>query len=194
MKRCYFLIALAFILASIANAQVAINTDGSLPDNSAMLDVKSTTKGMLFPRMTMTQRNAIVSPAAGLTVFQTDNIPGIYYNSGSSVSPVWVMSGSGSWWSLTGNNGTNTSSNFIGTTDDVDLLFKRNNVKAGQLGMNNTSFGVNALNAVTTGIVNTAIGQAALNFNSTGNNNIAIGSQALYTNTTGSNNTASGVM
>jgi len=46
-------------------AQVGINTDNSTPDPSAMLDVKSTTSGMLVPRMTVDQRNAIVSPAEG---------------------------------------------------------------------------------------------------------------------------------
>lgn len=53
-------------------SQVAINTDGSLPDNSAMLDVKSSTKGMLAPRMTQTQRIAIANPVAGLIVWCTN--------------------------------------------------------------------------------------------------------------------------
>ena len=70
------ILILAFAMFSItAMAQVAINTDSSLPDNSAMLDVKSITKGLLMPRMTQAQRNAIVTPAAGLTIFQTDNTP-----------------------------------------------------------------------------------------------------------------------
>ena len=69
MKKLYFLIVLFSMLASSAMAQVAVNTDGSLPDNSAMLDVKSTSKGFLPPRMTTVQRNAIVSPAKGLLVF-----------------------------------------------------------------------------------------------------------------------------
>ena len=71
-----------FLLTGInVHSQVTINTDGSAPDNSAMLDVKSTVKGLLIPRMTQTQRNAIVSPANGLMIFQTDNIPSLYYNS-----------------------------------------------------------------------------------------------------------------
>ena len=53
-------------------AQMGINTDGSNPDQSAMLDVKTTTKGVLIPRMTHTQRSAIVNPVAGLMVFCTD--------------------------------------------------------------------------------------------------------------------------
>lgn len=54
------------------SAQIAINTDGTDPDNSAMLDVKSTEKGLLLPRMTTQERNAISSPADGLLIFNTD--------------------------------------------------------------------------------------------------------------------------
>lgn len=50
---------------------VGINSDGSLPDNSAMLDIKSTDKGLLIPRMTQAVREAIATPAMGLMVFQT---------------------------------------------------------------------------------------------------------------------------
>lgn len=63
---------------------VGINNDASQPHNSAMLDVKSTDKGILIPRMTLTQRNAITSPASGLMIYQTDNAPGFYYYNGSS--------------------------------------------------------------------------------------------------------------
>lgn len=55
-----------------SNAQVAINTDESTADESAMLDVNSTTKGMLLPRMTTNQRIAISNAAVGLLVFDTD--------------------------------------------------------------------------------------------------------------------------
>ena len=52
--------------------QLSVTTNNSQPDNSAMLDVKSTTKGFLPPRMTTTEQNSIVSPVAGLIVFNTD--------------------------------------------------------------------------------------------------------------------------
>ena len=52
-------------------AQVAVNTDGSSADGSAMLDIKSTEKGMLMPRMTQAEIEAITSPAYGLSVFCT---------------------------------------------------------------------------------------------------------------------------
>ena len=69
---------------------VGINSDGSTPDNSAMLDIKSTSSGLLIPRMTLAQRNAISSPATSLIIYQTDNTPGYYYNAGTSSSPNWL--------------------------------------------------------------------------------------------------------
>jgi hypothetical protein len=53
-------------------AQVAINGDNSQPDNSAILDLKSTEKGFLPPRMNTSQRNNIATPANGLIIFNTD--------------------------------------------------------------------------------------------------------------------------
>lgn len=58
---------------------VGINNNGSLPAASAMPDVNSTTKGLLIPRMTLAQRNAIASPATALMIYQTNNTPGFYF-------------------------------------------------------------------------------------------------------------------
>ena len=60
---------LAFIGMSTANAQVGIGT--TTPDASAILDLKSENKGFLPPRMTTAQRDAISSPAEGLTIYNT---------------------------------------------------------------------------------------------------------------------------
>jgi microcystin-dependent protein len=85
------IIILLFIALALSGfqgiSQVAINTDGTAPGASAMLDVKSTTKGMLIPRMTAAQRGAIASPAAGLMVYQTDAPTGFYSYNGTA----WKM-------------------------------------------------------------------------------------------------------
>ncbi len=66
----YLLSFLLLIALKTISAQgVAINNDGSAADNSALIDMKSTTKGMLAPRMTTAQRMAIAAPAMGLLVF-----------------------------------------------------------------------------------------------------------------------------
>ena len=65
---------------------VAINTDNTTADPSAILDVKSTAQGVLIPRMTAAQRTLISSPAQGLLVYQTDGASGFYfYNGGWSL-------------------------------------------------------------------------------------------------------------
>jgi len=75
-----FFTALLFSLK--VSAQTGIGT--STPDASAKLDVFSTTKGFLPPRMTASQRGNITSPAAGLMVYQTDGTTGLYYYNGSA--------------------------------------------------------------------------------------------------------------
>lgn len=87
MKNLYKFFAMLGFLLTIPSfylfAQVGINDENSPPANSAMLDVQSTTKGMLMPRMTSALREAISSPVNGLMVYQTDGISGVYYYNGS---------------------------------------------------------------------------------------------------------------
>ena len=94
-------------------------------------------------------------------------------------------------WSLTGNS--ITSGNFLGSTNNLDILFKRNSVQSGLLNTSNTSWGVQALNPSTTGTgENVAVGVAALALNSSGSGNTAIGFNTSYSTTTGYLNTATG--
>lgn len=73
MKKDKLLLVLMFLITYFSlNAQVAINTDGSTADPSAMLEVKALDKGMLIPRMTQLQITAIPSPVDGLIVYNTD--------------------------------------------------------------------------------------------------------------------------
>lgn len=88
MKKSFIILVLLFFLSFSLFSQVGINTDGSDPDESAMLDVKSNNKGLLIPRITEEQRNAISDPELGLTIFQIDNSLGFYYFKGSVWAPV----------------------------------------------------------------------------------------------------------
>lgn len=69
------------LFAVASQAQVGIGT--ITPNASAQLDIQSTSKGLLIPRMLETERLAIASPATGLLVYQTDNTAGFYYYTGS---------------------------------------------------------------------------------------------------------------
>jgi uncharacterized protein (TIGR02145 family) len=70
MKKLFILFAIFTTVAATAQS-VGINADGSPANASAMLDVGSTTKGFLPPRMTTTERDLIASPATGLVLFNT---------------------------------------------------------------------------------------------------------------------------
>jgi hypothetical protein len=72
MKTLYTIILLIFLGYFDLYSQVGISTGEAQPDPSAILDVNSTSKGFLLPRMTYDERNAIVNPAEGLIVFCTD--------------------------------------------------------------------------------------------------------------------------
>ena len=89
------LITLCFICFTsfVSMGQISINADGASPDASAILDVSSTDKGFLSPRMTESERDAISSPATGLMVYQTDGTEGFYYNQGTTSSPDWIKLG-----------------------------------------------------------------------------------------------------
>jgi len=130
---------------------------------------------------------------AGQTIDVTEI--GYYYFNGT----IWVIIAPQSEdWKIAGNSNTNAATNFLGTTNDVDLIFKRNSVQSGWLDTSNTGYGYNSLNpstivtTINTGIHNTAIGVTALNANTTGHRNTAIGSNALGNNTIGNQNTAIG--
>ncbi len=80
--------AISLNLGDITPTSVAVNPGGASAHASAALDVASTEKGILIPRMTKTERDAIASPATGLMIFQTDGTSGFYYYTGSAWSQV----------------------------------------------------------------------------------------------------------
>jgi hypothetical protein len=72
MKKIYYILTfLLCVYVQTANAQMGVNSTGAEPATSSILDVSSSTKGFLMPRMTTTQRDAIVSPANGLMIYNT---------------------------------------------------------------------------------------------------------------------------
>ncbi len=81
-----FLLALAIISFSSINAQVGIGT--TTPDVSSMMDISSTDKGLLIPRLTTGQRLSIADPANGLIIYNTDSDE-LQINTNTSMAPIW---------------------------------------------------------------------------------------------------------
>ena len=126
----YLTILVSFLICSslqIFAQSVSINNTAAVADASAMLDISSNTKGLLIPRMSTVEINAIVLPAKGLMVFDTTTNK-FSINTGTLAIPLWQsLSSNGGGWGLTGNAGTNHTTNFLGTTDSVSLRFKTSN-------------------------------------------------------------------
>ncbi len=94
MKKNYFILCvLSLLITTYSSAQVAINKTGNSPDGSALLDVQSDSLGILIPRMTEAQRDAITNPIAGLLIYQSDGVLGFYYYNGTD----WGLIGSGAF-------------------------------------------------------------------------------------------------
>ena len=103
-----FLLVLALAPAAAFAQGVAINSTAAPADTSALLDLSSSTKGFLPPRMTAAQRAAVVLPAQGLVVYQTDGAPGLWVNAGTPLAPDWRMlidnTSAGSDWLANGSS------------------------------------------------------------------------------------------
>ena len=184
------LLSFAFLLHVILLTAQSIGINNSAPDNSAVLDIKSGTKGLLLPRTSSASRLAIVSPAKGLVLFDT-TVSSFYFYSGSA----WIqLSSSINTWSTAGNTATNPAINFIGTTDMQSLRFRVNNSWAGELNPTNQNvfLGIGAGQSTTSGVGNVGVGEHSLQANSTGSFNVTTGYNALVLNSTGSRNTAIG--
>jgi trimeric autotransporter adhesin len=218
MKPIFSSICFVLLLSSVHSQSVGINSDGSIPHSSAALDIKSSNKGLLVPRLSLsseTDATTISSPQTSLLVFNTNaSLPngiGFYFWNGSQWSKLPTTNNLSNFsWGLSGNSGTEDA-NFIGTTDSRPLIFKTDNILSGKIeptrdnvffgqsagllttGQNNTFFGHLAGSNNTSAPHNTGIGRGALRANTTGAQNTAVGSAALDANTTGQFNIALGV-
>jgi hypothetical protein len=134
MKKFILSFIIAFSSAFIYAQNVGINATGAAPNSSAMLDVSSTNKGLLIPRVALTAANSNAPIGATITtsllVYNTATAgtganavsPGYYYWDGAK----WVSTG-GNDWKINGNAGTTAGTHFLGTTDNVGLDFRTNN-------------------------------------------------------------------
>lgn len=196
MKNTFTIAAIClFMLPLFATAQNSFPASGSAgigtasPNASSILEMNSTTQGMLAPRMTKAQRDAILTPATGLLIYQTTNTPGFYFYNGSA------------WAAMVSNGANKTLSNLTASTAvNVDLLPStantynlgaplsswKNIYSNGDVYIDGFKFLSNG-NSTTNVFVGNDAGK-----NSTVSNNVGVGHQALYDNSSGYDNVAIG--
>jgi hypothetical protein len=138
MKKYYFLLAGAFLATTmVTQAQTRIGGSGA-PDNSAMLEVTGgagNNKGILPPRLTTAQRDAIASPATGLMIYNT-TVSQLQVNTGTAAAPLWTAATQSNSWNTNGNAGTSPATNYIGTSDAQPLVLRTNNTEQARLATN----------------------------------------------------------
>jgi len=178
---------------SFAQTDVKIGTNPGNKQASAVLELESTTKGFLLPRMSPAQMASISNPAVGLQIYNTTDSC-IYVYRG--ISGWYSTCGGFNAWSLFGNTGINPTTNFLGTTDGQPLVLKTNATERLRIdaagNINQTGSGaVNLTGFVTANAGATITGPVAgagfVNINTVGANTTNIGTAISTTNINGNN-------
>jgi len=199
MKTPFGFVLLLVLVSLNIGAQNNIGIGTVSPDASARLDITATDKGILIPRVSLTNVSAVApvtSPAAGLLIWNTNagisggSGIGFYYWDGIQWESILSNT---KGWNLGGNSGTNPALQFLGTTDNQPLNFRANNLPAGKIddNLHNVFLGMKAgFNTSTPNFgsrENTFIGDSAGYSNITGSQNTFVGREAGFNNTTSSN-------
>ncbi|MBK7289647.1 MAG: hypothetical protein IPI78_05015 [Chitinophagaceae bacterium] len=132
MKNRLFFITASFLLlfAVVGNAQIKIGNNPTTIGASSLLELESTTKGIVFPRLTGAQMIAIPSPVAGMQIYNTDSSCVCQYNGTAWRSLCGGNTGSPYLdWHILGNSGTSAATNFIGTIDAIDFVTRTGNTE-----------------------------------------------------------------
>ncbi len=216
-KYCFFLILLFISLPEQAWSQVAINTTGNPANSNSMLDVSSTTKGLLVPRMTSLERNAMESGLSsadkGMLVFDT-TLDFFFYYDGNDFKQVSdgiidVLQDEDGDTKIEVEHSADedlirykvgNTEYFVMHPARIDVLNTGRSVFIGEdagknddLNVNqNIGIGYKSLGSNITGYYNTGIGSESITRNTTGRANTGVGCQSLFNNTSGQFNTALG--
>jgi len=187
-----FLTQMAFI-TKICAQNVSINSTGNSADTSAILDVSSTNKGFLAPRMTTAQQNAIVLPATGLLIFNSStNL--FMVNTGSSITPVWTPLVSGSTTHTLGSvtntltsvvNGVSATSPIVNSVSNNSSANTLSTAVNGVAGTGVNIINSNALNSNTNTLTSTLNGVASGGVNIINSNALGLSGGSLTSTVNG---------
>lgn len=112
MKKIIITIYAVLSIHSLLLSQ-SIGIGTASPNSSSLLEIKSTTKGLLIPRMNTTQKNAITNKASGLLVYDT-TLQHFSYWTGTAWQDISTASGSGNYWQPSGNNISSSNTGNVG--------------------------------------------------------------------------------
>lgn len=201
MKKLILILLMSILFAvSNSTAQVAINSDGTEPNSKAMLDISSSTTGLLIPRMTNYQRNifeaTLTTSEKGMMVFNTDTDV-LYFYDGTAFNSI-----SNGVIDLLQDADGNTKIEVEKTSDEDVIHFTMDGTEyytmyPGRMEVLNTGSSIfigedAGENDDNTDNKNIGIGTSSLKSNISGSRNLAIGKNNLYSNSSGYTNVALG--
>ncbi len=212
MNKPLFLLLISLIILTGQAYSQGVGIGTTTPDASAALDVSGTSKGLLIPRMSATDRQSIIDPAVGLMVFDSTNNAFYYFNGMG-----WLELLAGSVDKITDADG-DTRIRVEANPDEDVIRFEVKGIEVGKVdstgrwdmvgpddllsigggntgtgGAGNTFLGNAAGLPHVNGNSNTAVGRSAMRMHNSGENNTTLGGYSLFSNAVGSGNTAIGV-
>jgi len=130
LKRPGKLVLFLFLLFStlLTRAQLKVGDNPTNIQKSSVLELESTRQGLLLPRLTDTAAINLLTPPDGMIIFLTSD-KSLRLRSNGSWKKIADLSDAASNWSLTGNSGTDSALNFIGTVDGKPLSMRTNNTE-----------------------------------------------------------------
>lgn len=222
MKLIQTLVFFVLFLSLASGQSIGINNNGGQPNQFSMLDITSSEKGLLIPRLTSTERNALSSMLgnneAGMLIYDTTSGHFYFWREGAfhsinlsermidndedtevsvEASPdddvIRFYTAGSETWRIRADRLEAVNENGNLALGDSSLYNNAPGVGGAFFGIENTAVGQNALSSNTAGYHNTALGYRSLLDNRTGAANTAIGRRALESNITGFSNVAVGV-
>ena len=138
MKRKAYALSFFLLFAGLlAHAQLKIGDNPTTINKSSILELESTRQGLLLPRLTDTVAINGLTPPDGMIIFLTSD-KSLRLRSNGSWKKIADLAAAASNWALTGNTGTDSTLNFIGTVDGEPLIMKTNNAE--RLRINSNGF------------------------------------------------------
>ncbi|MBV9962440.1 MAG: hypothetical protein JO072_09350, partial [Parafilimonas sp.] len=139
MKTKFYYLVCLLLIQVAAKSQMKIGDNSTTINSASLLELETTNKGLVLPRVALTDVSSSSPLPLGLLtstiVYNTNNATtggsgvGIYYWDGGKWNFLANTGTTADYWSLTGNSGTNASSNFIGTTDAIDFVARTANTE-----------------------------------------------------------------
>ena len=167
------LILIVFLFNALFTIQAQVGVNTTSPAAGSILDIESTDKGMLVPRVDIADLNTIAPVTGGSTesllVYNTNTTTGKGFYYWDVTLSRWVLIDGERDWSLKGNTGTNPATDFLGTIDNQNLIVRTNNTERMRI-LNDGRFLINATTPYTGDrfTVEGAAGESVVNAYSSG--------------------------